>query len=609
MKLKSVVFDDQGFRSLKKLHLDIAPRITVIAGHNGIGKSTILGLIANCSEYTDQKTLLGRTYRADFSELFFLDYYKDFKELDPKKYSANLHYEIEGNIVIKKCPVTGTHKQLIFKKQFQKFLVKVPNDQLTEKQRAALTDDKCYIYRMRIIPRLENKVDTEILEKYKIGGSAKINIPTLYLGMSRMSPIGEFEWDQVNHKEIHQLEDLNLIYTIFNEIIPIPLVQQNEKKGYIHSIKQTNKQSIVPDFNYPSLSISLGQDSLSTIVTALVSFSHLKKILGEKYTGGILVIDEIESGLHPKAQMALMRQLKKYAITLNLQIIVTTHSLTMIKEILEINPSPSLDKVIYLKDTYSPKDMEDVTYTKIKNDMLLEPFKPKNDEIIQEVIPEIFCYFEDEEASDFMNGLLNALDIKDTFSKFGKKLKIISAKMGCTTLNKLSNQSPHFKSSLIFLDADTESDEKTNESKNLLLEKINVIQLPLKKETSIYNQLPPDKIAYIFLYLKFQNINENYEFWHEKTPEFFSSNYYLTYLQDISKHFGGSLSPIKSVEDIKKINRKAMKKWYEANQEVLNEIQIFKLWSEEHFIDCEDFIANLVTKVNLLSSNESDGQE
>ncbi|EPG7693233.1 AAA family ATPase, partial [Acinetobacter baumannii] len=55
MKLKRIVFDEQGFRSLKKIDLDIAPRITVIAGHNGIGKSTILGLIANCSEYNDNK--------------------------------------------------------------------------------------------------------------------------------------------------------------------------------------------------------------------------------------------------------------------------------------------------------------------------------------------------------------------------------------------------------------------------------------------------------------------------------------------------------------------------------------------------------------------------
>lgn len=601
MKLKRIVFDEQGFRSLKKIDLDIAPRITVIAGHNGIGKSTILGLIANCSEYNDNKTLLNKSFRADFSELFFLDYYKDFKEISPNNYSAKLYYDIEGHEVIKKCQVTGTHKKIIDKKQFQRFLVKVPNDQLTDKQKEVLTADKCYVYRMRIIPRLESKNDPEILEKYKIGGASKINIPTLYLGMSRMSPIGEFEWEQVSHKEANHLEDdLSLIYNIFNEIIPIPFFHHTEKKGFVHSIKQSNKQSIVPNFNYSSLSISLGQDSLSSIVTALVSFNHLKNKIGNEYTGGILVIDEIEAGLHPKAQMALIKQLKKYATLLDLQIILTTHSLTIIKEILEISPSTSQDKVIYLKDTYSPKSMDEVTYTKIKNDMLLEPFIPKAEDSEVAIIPEIFCYFEDEEASDFMQGILDAYNINDTYSKFGKKLEIVSAKMGCTTLNKLSNQSPHFSSSLIFLDADTESDEKTPDSKNSLLEKFNVIQLPLNNSHSIYNQLPPDKIAYIYLYLKFMNINDNYEFWHVNTPEFFSSNYYLTYMQDIGKHYGGNLSPITCIEDIIKINRKAMKKWYEANREVLNEIQIFKLWAIEHLDECKEFIELIPQIINKI---------
>lgn len=58
MKLKKVIFNDQGFRNLRNLTIDIAPRITVIAGHNGIGKSTILGLIANGTEYKANKTLL-----------------------------------------------------------------------------------------------------------------------------------------------------------------------------------------------------------------------------------------------------------------------------------------------------------------------------------------------------------------------------------------------------------------------------------------------------------------------------------------------------------------------------------------------------------------------
>lgn len=46
-----------------------------------------------------------------------------------------------------------------------------------------------------------------------------------------------------------------------------------------------------------------------------------------------------------------------------------------------------------------------------------------------------------------------------------------------------------------------------------------------------------------------------------------------------------------------------MKKWYEANQVVLNEIQLFKLWAEEHQEDCQDFISHLITKVNFVSNS------
>ena len=43
IKIKSIKFDSIGFRKLADLDIGISPRITVIAGHNGIGKSSILG--------------------------------------------------------------------------------------------------------------------------------------------------------------------------------------------------------------------------------------------------------------------------------------------------------------------------------------------------------------------------------------------------------------------------------------------------------------------------------------------------------------------------------------------------------------------------------------
>ena len=72
MKIKYINFDKQGFRKLKNIQFEIADRVTVIAGHNAIGKSTILGLIANCSAYAsiDHKTYTGKNFESKFQELF-----------------------------------------------------------------------------------------------------------------------------------------------------------------------------------------------------------------------------------------------------------------------------------------------------------------------------------------------------------------------------------------------------------------------------------------------------------------------------------------------------------------------------------------------------------
>lgn len=47
--LKKIVFGKNSWRKLSGLEIPVFPRLTAIAGHNGIGKSSILGFIANAS--------------------------------------------------------------------------------------------------------------------------------------------------------------------------------------------------------------------------------------------------------------------------------------------------------------------------------------------------------------------------------------------------------------------------------------------------------------------------------------------------------------------------------------------------------------------------------
>ena len=47
IKVRSLEFGMPAFRRLGNLTIEFADRLTLIAGHNGIGKSTIQGLVAN----------------------------------------------------------------------------------------------------------------------------------------------------------------------------------------------------------------------------------------------------------------------------------------------------------------------------------------------------------------------------------------------------------------------------------------------------------------------------------------------------------------------------------------------------------------------------------
>lgn len=265
MKLKKIVFDSQGFRNLRELEINIAPRITVIAGHNGIGKSTILGLIANGTESKTYKTLLNKKFRSDFSEIFYLDYEGDYNSRDSGSSTASLVYEARNIEIEKLCSITAGQKEIINRKQYKPFMAKVDESTLTQIQIQDLEsrteksphEKFIYIYRLRLIPRTQNSqlIPEDIVKEFGVSDAGKIGLPTIYLGMSRISPIGEFDQTTITHKKTQtSIEVLDYINDFFNSIIPI-----NQKKEdtslYVHTFGKSNKQSLVPELSHSSLTI------------------------------------------------------------------------------------------------------------------------------------------------------------------------------------------------------------------------------------------------------------------------------------------------------------------------------------------------------------------
>ena len=339
MKIKSISFGDIPFRMFRNLTINISERLTVIAGHNGIGKSTLLGLIANGSELksSEGKTLLKRSFQAQLHELFYLDIARDYVKKSADKPYFTLTYSEQGKEDLTKICNVSKH-----------------------------SDKKQGIERLKVVPRGEQ-------EGWNVGPSAKVPIPTMFLSMSRMLPNGEYQ-SSLNSELSKALSDEDKLYIrekfkaiIDNKVVDSDHITKQELKG-------TTKRSLLPEFEHSTRTISLGQDSLGVIITALASFAKLKRE-NPNYNGGILLIDEIDAGFHPRAQIKLIQLIKKEAKSLNLQIIMTSHSLTIIQEVLKINDETArsgrnIDSVVYIEDVLRPKLMEYPTYENIKGDML-----------------------------------------------------------------------------------------------------------------------------------------------------------------------------------------------------------------------------------------------
>lgn len=526
--LKSIEFFDPPFRKFKNIKINIAERITVFSGHNGVGKSTLLGLLTNASGLTlaRYKTYFDKRYISPIEDAFYLSPTSDFKIDKNEKANFNIAYEVDGLELIKRCNITKNKD-----------------------------DNEERIKRLRIHPR------TLIYEndKEKLGSAGKVSLPTIYIGMSRMFPIGENEDEQIERPS-HRMHHEDILFTneCFSEIFNITIEEKNKINAY--SIKDVKKKSKIADLGYDPLCISLGQDSISIILMALASFNKLKRELGDQYQGGILAIDELEAGLHPRAQIKLINLLKNRCKNLKLQLLITTHSLTIIKEIIK-HEKNSVDKINYLMNSDSPILLTDASYLKIKNDMLSNPLLGDN------ANPILKIYFEDDEAIFLFKNIINYLNL-DINEKYGIKTELINTKLGCQQLFHLSSADAEFGGTIIVFDNDVLSSES---SRTIIKNNKNFIVLPSDlsfNENTKSTLRNPEAIIFNFLNKLVEKTNDNYEdFWYA------------------SVHYGYSTDSIKEIYQEflnNNYDREKNKPLFNHHKQYFDKVEIIKYWCKEN---------------------------
>lgn len=540
-----IEFEDNSWRKLHFVkRIDFAPRITVIAGLNGIGKSTLLGLCANCLGFTGKSGVPGDNINSYFGSKFQADFEKIFAltEEDLKQRGRSLVYikKKDGSFVVKGCNVSKA----------------------TEK-----TDEEPKKPRLRVVARsMKEENGTWKNIGSEEGAAAKVPFPVLYLGMSRVWPIGESDEKdrEVKNRPMDCQEDVEYIHDLTKNIITVDYGEEcGIEEISVSGISRKKHNSLQPKWAFPTLAISLGQGAVGTIVTALASFKKLARELGNEYPGGLLVVDELDAGLYPAAQNALVKVLAKEARSLKLQVLATSHSLAILKAVNKLKEEASenpQDDIVFLFDSKHPT-RRDMSFQEIEQELNLEITNEKKEK------KRVYIYTEDSEASDLLSIIIN---------KIRKPLRSIESKQYCICPLRLGNNQlkqlvssrflPHFsQESVSVLDGDV----------RLKQTKWNIINLPTIQD----GERSPE--AEFLFYVKSLITREPSEL----------KNISLPYSSDLLQKHVTSVCPKKEKQD-----RDTMKEWYNHIDKKIR-TTIWKCWVEENRESCTTFLEELKKKI------------
>lgn len=445
MKIEKVYIEK--FRGFKKQEFELGSQLTAIAGQNGTQKSTLLGMITQTfsipkeNPMYGEKPLCGGSYRSAFSDKFRLSPIFD----KPKEHEWSLFFD-NGQ-------------------QFEVESIVRPGDP-----------------------------NVRFWRKGSRGkGDGYIQFPTVFLSLKRLVPLAEESSVKTNdtlltNDEVAKFIELHNRILISNTTITSTV-----------AISSTNKQSMgISTPLYDWNQNSMGQDNLAKILLALFSFKRLKDKYSS-YQGGILAIDELDATMYPASQVELLRVLRKYASELKLQIVFTTHSISLLKAVDELNQEVSTRpetsnqvRLVYLKrsdDNILIKS--NVDFNGIVLDLNVIAVAPRRNR------NKITVYVEDKETERFVKAILKTR---------ANCLKFVDVTLPCSILVEMVSKGvPAFcyPYSLIILDGDVRTNKvemrKLSNAKNVLL-------LPGKES--------PERMIAKFLY----NISDADALWDSLSP-------------------------------------------------------------------------------------------
>ena len=269
--LNRVVLSDGKLRGLGKFDITFKYPIAAIAGENGSGKSTLLAIVA-CAFHNEKKgyKLSGRKNPYyTFSDFFI----QSKSEIPPQ--GIRIRYQIRHNKWRKAKPGLGWQSRR--KKEGGKW-----NNYDSRVRRNVI-----YFGIQRVVPHYERSTHRSYRGRFQPGNLDENVRKRIYKIASRI--IGK----TYSGYELYKHSKYSLPFTTCNGV------------------------------RYSGFNMGAGESAVFEILTALF----------EAGRGALLVIDEIELGLHEKAQRRLIHELKELCKEFHCQIICSTHSHVILDEL------------------------------------------------------------------------------------------------------------------------------------------------------------------------------------------------------------------------------------------------------------------------------------
>lgn len=387
------------YRKLKDTALEFTPGITAISGTNGTCKTSLLHMIGN----SFQKVTTKDPRLSDNSCLAVIN-----------RLNATVNPKIEAltrGDKIHNDPGNGA-KGTLFKVHY---------------------DDGTALEFRKHNSKNATGDRFSIKPYYKENGHESLPAaPVVYLSLARLFPYGEFLDDDKVSKIQEKLPQAHLD-TLFDNYKTFTGIEVSNPSGQKMGGIKTRVDFSTSQDGIDSNTISAGEDNLFIILLALQTLAYYCECLvaGAK-SEAILLIDEIDATLHPSFQIKLSELFAKYCEKYPIQVIFTTHSLTLLEQLLKENRN-----VIYFRDNLtSVLSMPNPDMYKIRMDLQQ---KTHREVYLKQVVP---VFTEDEEARFFIDILFDFFE-KNTasFAKVRRTIHLVECTIGSNNLLSLFKDS------------------------------------------------------------------------------------------------------------------------------------------------------------------------